>query len=369
LRVGVVGAGLISQVMHLPHLHDLRDRFEVAVLCDLREDVAAACASRFGIPMTCTDWQHVFAERLDGLIVLVSGDHAPIAVEAARRGLHVLVEKPMCFSPDGGLQMEAAAKAAGVTLMTAYNKRYDPAYLRFRDEVAALSDPRLIRVTTFESPIPPYVQHYPLVTGPPLPDGLREDLLRREQAVIAQALPDASDEERWIYRWVLLDTLVHELNAVRGLLGEPDSVDYADLRRGQVTVHLQFGALPVAIHWIDLPGVARYRMEFGAYSPERRVTLAFPSPFLRNAPTELEIEAGDDGSPGSSSTHETLTFESPFKRELIAFHDAATGGAEPATGGADGLRDVVLCQSIIRASQTGRPVARPSAIPEPSVAS
>ena len=34
---------------------------------------------------------------------------------------------------------------------------------------------------------------------------------------------------------------------------------------------LRFGALPVAIHWIDLPGIARYGMEFALYAPERRL--------------------------------------------------------------------------------------------------
>jgi predicted dehydrogenase len=369
LRVGVVGAGLIAQVMHLPHLQELSDRFEVAVLSDLQEEVAATCARRYGIPRTCANWRGIFDDPLDAVIILTSGDHAPIAIEAARRGLHVLVEKPMCFSAAEGADMVAAATASGVTLMTAYNKRYDPAYLRFKDEVAALADPRFLRVTTFESPFPPYVEHYPLVRSAQLATSAHQEIAKDAEAAIAAALPEADDEERWIYRWVLLDTLVHELNAVRGLLGEPHRVEYADLHRAHVTVHLRFGDLPVAIHWIDLPGIARYKMEFGVYSPERRVTLAFPSPFLRNAPSELLIEAGDDSSPRTSSTREILAFESPFKSELVAFHDAATGGPEPPTSGADGLRDVALCQSIVRASRTCAPVIRPSEIAGPSVAS
>ena len=35
LRVGVVGCGLIAQVMRLPHLRELDDRYEVAAICDL----------------------------------------------------------------------------------------------------------------------------------------------------------------------------------------------------------------------------------------------------------------------------------------------------------------------------------------------
>ena len=52
---------------------------------------------------------------------------------------------------------------------------------------------------------------------------------------------------------------------------------------------LRFGELPVALHWIDLPGISRYEMEFACYAPDRRVRLAFPSPFLRNEPAVLEI--------------------------------------------------------------------------------
>ena len=35
LKVGVVGAGLIAQVMHLHYLRELSDRFEISVLCDI----------------------------------------------------------------------------------------------------------------------------------------------------------------------------------------------------------------------------------------------------------------------------------------------------------------------------------------------
>ena len=37
LRVGVIGCGLIAQVMHLHYLRELADRFEIAALCDLSE--------------------------------------------------------------------------------------------------------------------------------------------------------------------------------------------------------------------------------------------------------------------------------------------------------------------------------------------
>ena len=151
-----------------------------------------------------------------------------------------------------------------------------------------------------------------------------------------------------------------ELNTVRGVLGEPDRLEYADLSPRQVTVLLRFGDLPVAIHWIDLPGISRYAMEFALFAPDRRVTLRFPSPFLRNEPAALLIEGGDPGSTRSWQTEEVVSYDSGFRRELMAFHDCVTNGAEPATSGRDGLADIALCQAIIECHRLRRPVDNPT---------
>ena len=159
---------------------------------------------------------------------------------------------------------------------------------------------------------------------------------------------------------MLLDTLVHELNTVRGLLGEPTRLEYVSLALDCVTVMLRFGPLPVAIHWIDLPGIARYGMEFALYAPERRLRLTFPSPFLRNEPATLEIEDGAAGSARAWRTEEVASYESGFKRELEAFHDWIVAGREPVTAGRDGLRDIMLCQAIIDSHHRGVPLDDPT---------
>ena len=35
IRIGVVGCGLIGQMMHLPHLKELHELYEVVALCDV----------------------------------------------------------------------------------------------------------------------------------------------------------------------------------------------------------------------------------------------------------------------------------------------------------------------------------------------
>src|SRR5439155_14967713 len=127
-------------------------------------------------------WRDLLGEPIDAILVLTAGSHAPMAIEAARAGIHVLVEKPMCFSTVEAQAMVDAAERARVTLMVAYNKRYDPAYLRFREEVAGLDDLRFLRVTTLESPFQPYVAQYPLAPA-----------ARQDEAVVARLRAEAAE--------------------------------------------------------------------------------------------------------------------------------------------------------------------------------
>jgi predicted dehydrogenase len=103
-------------------------------------------------------------------------------------------------------------------------------------------------------------------------------------------------------------------------------------------------------------------MEFALYAPDRRVTLAFPSPFLRNEPSTLTIEGGDVGTARSWDSAEVIGYDSGFKRELEAFHSCVTTGAVPVTSGRDGLADVAMCEAIINCHRTGKPVLNPTAV-------
>src|SRR5207248_161328 len=156
------------------YLRELSDCFEIAAVCDLSDVVRAACAREYGVPEQYGSWRELLTRPLDAVFVLTSGSHAPIAIAAAEAGLHVLVEKPMCFSVAEARQMISAAERASTVLMVGYDKRYDPAYLRLLEEKRGLRDLRLLRITTLESPIAPYVQHYNMRRGGPLPKSLAE---------------------------------------------------------------------------------------------------------------------------------------------------------------------------------------------------
>ena len=354
LRVGVIGCGLIAQVMHLPYLRELPDRYKLEAICDLSPAVLAAVGERFAVPTRVTRWQELLESPLDAVLIATPGSHAQPAIAAARAGLHVFVEKPMCFSPAEGRAMIAAARDAGVTLMVGNMKRYDPAVERLAAELVATPGLRLVQVTTLEAPFRPYVQHVPLaVPGDDLDvDGLAM-AMSASDAALAEALPESGAESRSVYQAVLLDTLIHELNLLRGFLGAPTGIRHARVTGDAATIELEFGDVSVVLTWVDLPGITRYRAGARVLRADRRLRLLFPSPFLRNAPTELVIEGGTVGSPRSWATHEVVAYEEAFKIELIEFADSIAEHRAPRTTADDGLADVELCVEIIEAMEAG----------------
>ncbi len=362
LRVGVVGCGLIAQAMHLPNLAELTDDFQLEALCDVSEPVAAALASRYRVKTVHTCWQDLIAEQLDVVLVLTSGSHAPIAVAAAEAGSHVFVEKPMCLSVAEGMQMHRAARDAGVQLMVGNMKRYDPAYERLLAHLP-LQDLRLVTTTTLESPFEPYVQAYPMTDKIPPPPAVLAELRAEDEARLAAALPEGDEQARFCYRWMLLDNLVHELNMLRGVLGEPDRVHQARLSRTVCDISLGFGPTQVHMSWVDLPGMAQYKQELAFYAVDKRITLTLPSPYLRNFPSLLTVETGQEGSPFAARTTEITSFEEAFKRELAEFAAAIRHGRPPRTDAISALHDVALCRSIALSHITGKPVDLPSALP------
>jgi len=69
------------------------------------------------------------------VVITPHNTHAALAVQCAKAGKHVIVEKPMCITVDEADRMIRAAKAAKVMLSTFHNRRWDGDYLALREVV------------------------------------------------------------------------------------------------------------------------------------------------------------------------------------------------------------------------------------------
>jgi predicted dehydrogenase len=355
----------VAQAVHFHYLQELTGRFEVRALCDISTGALTFSGNRFfPTARRFQDWRELLQEPLDAVMILTPGSHAPIALAAMERGLDVFVEKPVAFSSHEAAEVVAASEQADACLMVGYMKRYDPAYERLAATVGSVQDLRLIRVTTLESAIEPYVAHYPLHRPADLSPERREDLHAEDRDRVRRAIGDAVDDPLWYwaYRVVLLDCLVHEFNALRGLLGEPSELSFAaaSLESGTLTAELRFGDAQCVLAWVDLPGLAHYDQEISLFSPTQRLGLSFPSPFLRNARTALRSEGGGPGGSGAWEKTEHASHEASFKRELIEFHECVTTRRAPRTDARDAARDITLCEAFVRAAVDGKPQCAPT---------
>lgn len=124
LRVGVVGLGWAGQ-QHLDAYAGIPG-VEVVALAGQEADLLARLGAQHGVEHLLARWEDLLAlvEGLDAVSVAVPTFlHAPIAVAALDRGVHVLSEKPIARDGDEAQTMVDAARRAGRVLDVAFNHR------------------------------------------------------------------------------------------------------------------------------------------------------------------------------------------------------------------------------------------------------
>ena len=360
LRVGVIGCGAIAQIMHLPHLRELGDRFEIAALCDADERRLRLVADRYGVHRRSTSAADLMSEALDAVLVLSSGDHADPVVAALDAGKHVFVEKPVAYTLRGTDDVIAAEGRSGRTVMVGMMKRFDPGWQRGLAEVRRLDDMRLVDVRVLHPAGDAYFSHHPILGGPPpsvvagrptlTPRWLRDAILAAEpRALLAEGL--GSDRPELLAAWfLLLASSIHDIDLIREALGEPASVveaaAWADGTSHAATLAYP-GDLRVRYVWTWLPGLRDYREEHSFFAPAGRVHVVFPSPYLRNEPTTVEVETADGEE--LRTTRIVASFDEAFRRELVAFHECVTAGTPIRTTVADARKNLEVLTAIGRA--------------------
>lgn len=122
---------------------------ELALAHDASEPLAAAVADSFGGDVVPSVEAALDPSRADAVFLSVPHDlHAPLAAQAARAGLHVVVEKPLSTDLASGREAVAAAAAAGVRLSVCFSYRYHRAVqaARVLVEAGALGELRGVNV-------------------------------------------------------------------------------------------------------------------------------------------------------------------------------------------------------------------------------
>jgi predicted dehydrogenase len=125
VRLGVVGAGAIAQVAHIPVLSKMRGA-ELVAVCDNDRPKARALADRFGVRDVFTDIEDLLElDELDAVVLATPNHlHEPHALSALAAKRHVLCERPLALSTRGVERILAAASRADRKVSVANNHRY-----------------------------------------------------------------------------------------------------------------------------------------------------------------------------------------------------------------------------------------------------
>ena len=134
IKIGVVGAGNISTSAHLP-AYAQYDGAEVVAIADISEERAKAAAEKFGIPKYYTSVEAMLDnEDIEAVDICVwNNGHAPVAIEAAKRGKHVMCEKPLAMNLEHALEMQKAIKESGVRFLLAVPGRFREDNMKARE--------------------------------------------------------------------------------------------------------------------------------------------------------------------------------------------------------------------------------------------
>ena len=124
-RIGIVGAGAIAQLAHLPVLSRMRGA-ELVAICDNDHAKARGLADRFAIPDVFNDIEDLLElDDLDAVVVATPNHlHEPHTLSALAAKRHVLCERPLALTSRGVERILAAAARVGCTVTVANNHRY-----------------------------------------------------------------------------------------------------------------------------------------------------------------------------------------------------------------------------------------------------
>jgi predicted dehydrogenase len=123
------------------------DDVRLVGVADPDERTANRVARRYGCAVYA-DYRTLLDEAAPDLVSVVVPTklHGTVAIEAIRRGVHVLIEKPLAPAIEEGLAIVDAAAAAGVKLAVGHIERFNPAVVEIKRRLCTEELGRIFQV-------------------------------------------------------------------------------------------------------------------------------------------------------------------------------------------------------------------------------
>jgi len=343
LRVGAVGCGGMPSGVLFPAISAV-DEIRLVAVSDLNEERARAAADKYRAERHYTDYREMFDnEDLDGVMIAAPPFvHADVGIEALERGLHVFTEKPPALNAEHAKRFRDAAAATDHKVLMGTVQRHCPVNRMAREIMARES---------FGKPIA-YHAHY---FAPGV--GMRMDW----------GMDRGSDAD--MFRFFLLDHIIHHLDLARSLMGEIAAVSVTRTQvEGEVyaaAINFRF-ALGVAGSQTIATGSALFdnRTMILGDGPAcvethnwTKLTYSGPDvPIGLGGYSDNPIVHWDGG-----ISYQDGVIRPGYREEFTAWARAILDDTECAANLEDGYREMLVLDAIVESSETGAEVTVPSA--------
>ncbi len=350
LRIGIIGCGSVTQIIHLPTLNQLNDLFEVTALCDVSQNVLAGLGDDWGIATRLPDYQDLLALDTVDAVLIANPDvfHAEVAIAGLRAGKHVLVEKPMCLNLAENDAIIAAEKETGLTVQVGTMRRYAPAFIEACRLVKELDEIRLAKVHDLIGKNSLVIEPTSrVVAADDIPSSMSEAMRERAADQIRVAIGDAPAALQTAYR-MMLGLSTHDLSAMREMLGMPQRILYALQRCGgrYQTAAFDYGDF-ICLFSTGVDNIPRFDTYLQVYGDDRVIRVDYDTPFVRNLPITLRVTDTTDGmNKRNTATHPG--WGDAFTEEWRAFHQNVLSGQQAKSSPQDFRNDLVLFRDMIR---------------------
>ena len=342
VRIAVAGAGLIG----LRHLEEVaaNDGCEVAAIVD-PSPKAADTAARYGVPLHATLAACIEAARPDGVILATPNAlHVEQGLQCVTAGIPVLVEKPLAHTLEAGERLVTAAEEAGVPLLVGHMRRHSPIMDAAIRVVRAGTLGRLVAIMGSAVYCKPAADGY---FDPP------------------------NDWRRRAGGGPILINLIHEVDAMRSLMGEIVSVQAqsSNATRGfevedTVAVTLRFANGALGTFMLSDTAASPRSWEQTSQENKAYTTCSDEDAYVvmgthgsLSIPTmRLRRYARDEDrswfKPFESSVV-PMTRADPLALQIAHFADVIRGRAAPLVSGRDGLQNLRVVDAVARAARNG----------------
>ncbi len=123
INVGFIGLGGMGQ-HHLKSLREIPEA-HLAAVCDINGELSSSIGAEYGARSYTDHHEMLEKEDLDAIYVVVPPfAHSDAEIIAARKGIHLFVEKPVTLTMDKAREVWAECRKAGIITSVGYTLRY-----------------------------------------------------------------------------------------------------------------------------------------------------------------------------------------------------------------------------------------------------